>query len=320
MVKKLSVNAKYLIAIAFMLLFIFNDLLFDFAFTFNSSDTIAFLFTFLSAIIVFIATGKIKNDEVKKHYYKTSAFIKSNFDNAQVIFSILDIICGLISIFSSYFLLACTFKFVRIIYIPTKIMVVANKEKSLLKPITKFSFFWTSVRIIEKKGGIMANFFKSNKQTLIFGSLISALCGVSVYFALPLFVTLAKWLVIVIAVACFFVVFALVFLVGHDTIESLALRLAKKVLPAEKYEQLINTYNNAVAELKKAEVDAKADKKTKALNAKAESIVAKRLKALKKAEEKKLAMAEKTKQKDAEKAELDKLVEAKLAEKQNTNK
>ena len=288
-----------------LLLFIFNDLLFDFVFSFGSSDIIAFIFTLLSAIIVFVFTGKRKRDEVKNHYYETSEFIRSNFDNAQVVFSVLDIICGVISIFSSYFLLSFAFKAVKIFYIPTKIVVVANKERSLLKPITKFSFFWTSMRLLEKKGGIMAKFIKSNKQTLSFGLLVSAFSAVATYFALPLFVSLANWLYLVIAAGCFIVVFALIFLVGHDTVESLALRLAKKVLPAEKYEEILKIYNDAVAELK-------ANKEKEALVAKAKVEAEKRLKAEKKEEEAKAKEQEKDKEVDAKKEQFEQLVKAQL--------
>lgn len=253
-----KVGVRYLIAVIFMLLFIFSDLLFDFAFSFEASDVIAFGFTILSAIIVFYCNSKIRNDEYRNKYYTTSSFIKSNFTNSQVIFSILDIFCGLISVLSSAFFLSYAFKVVRIVYIPTKLLVVANKNKSLLKPLAKFCFFWTSMRLLDKQGGNMKNFLKSNKFTILFGLLISAFCGGVTYFALPALVTLPFWANIAIAAAVAVGVFALVFFVGHDTVESLALRFAGKVLDKDHYEQLVGTYNNAVEVVEKAKEEEKA--------------------------------------------------------------
>lgn len=309
MTNRLTINARYTIAVVFMLLFIFSDLLFDFVLSFGASDIIAFCFTLLSAIIVFVCNGKIKNDEIKNKYYKTTEFIKSNFDNFQVIFSILDIVCGLISIFSSYFFLACAFKVVRIFYIPTKILVVINKEKSLLKPIVKFSFFWTSIRIIEKKGGTMAKFIQSNKRTLVLGLLISAFLAVATYFALPRFVALVNWQLYAICAGVFVLAYVAVFFVGFDTAEGLALRYAKKALPEEKFNELMNVYNNA-----KAEVDRVAEQEK--LNKKAEVEAGKLLKEEKKEEAKAKAKEEASKI-DVEKEKFDRLVQEKLAEMKN---
>ncbi len=250
-------NSGYVVAIVFMLLFIFSDLLFDFAFSFQASDVIAFVFTLLSAVIVFFCNGKIRNDEYQHKYYTTSSFIKSNFDNAQVIFCILDIVCGLISVLSTVFFLSYAFKVVRIFYIPAKVLVVINKEKSLLKPLAKFSFFWTSMRVLEKKGGSMKNFIKSNKFTIGIGFLISAFCGGSTYIALPLFVALPLWANILIAVAVTCVAFGLIFFVGRDTVEGLGLRFAEKVLPKEDYEKLVAEYKEAKANVEKLEAEEK---------------------------------------------------------------
>jgi len=255
-----KVSLGYLIAAICMLLFIASDLLFDFAFDFASSDFIAFGFTILSAVIVFYCNGKIRNDEYRNKYYTTSTFIKSNFNNWQVIFSILDIVCGLISVLSTLFFLSYTFKVVRIFYIPAKVLVVANKNKSLLKPLAKFSFFWTSMRILDRKGGVMINFIKSNKFTIAFGLLISAFCGFASYIAIPALIEVVLWIRIGLAAAIALGVFALVYFLGHDTVEGLALRFAKKFLPEDKYNELVATYNGAVAEVEKAKEEEKAKK------------------------------------------------------------
>jgi len=310
-----KVNIKYIFAIVFMLLFVFNDLLFDLALSFEASDIIAFIFTLLSAIIVFIYAGQVKRDEMVLKYSKFTAFIKSNFDKWQVIFSVLDIICGLISILSTLYL-AYVFKVVKFVYIPVKTMVVVNKFKSEIKPIARISYFWLGMRLLNKKGGrVMKNFLKSNKETLIYGFFVSGLSAVTTYFALPKFVAVSNVVAILIAVGVFIGVYALGFRIGFDTIESLALRDAKKNLTEQKYTEIVAVYNNAVAEVKAEKENAELLKK---VNAEAE----KRLKAKQIAEAKEKAQVEVNNKVDAEKEQFEALVNAKLAdlEKADANK
>lgn len=299
-----KINLRHIIAIIFMLLFIFNDLFFDYVLSFKESDFIAFIFTLLSATIVFIGTWKVKKDEGEKAYYKATRFIKSNFDNAQVIFSVLDIVCGLISLFSTYFFLSCTFKIVKIFYIPTKIVVVINKEKSLLKPITKFSFFWSAMRLITKQGGVMVNFLKRNKWTLIIGTLISAFCGFGFYVGFPIFVpSIPHWALILASVGLALLVFGATFFLGNDTVKSFVFRTAKRVLPEEMYNQLAQEFEKAVDAVEQV-------KKEEKENAKVEATAKKRYNAEKKAEKK----AEATTDTKSAKEEFEHRVEAKLRE------
>lgn len=144
-------SVKYLIAIACLVLFVSCDLMFDYAFDFNGSDSISFGFTSISAILVFIFTGKLAQEQ-KGGYYKASKFIQSNFDKVQVTFSILDVICGLISICAGLTFLISV-KIIKLIYIPIKILVVLNKEKSILKPIAKFSLMWVFTRNVRNSKG-----------------------------------------------------------------------------------------------------------------------------------------------------------------------
>lgn len=247
-------NIKYLVAIAFMLLFVLNDLIFDYICNFRTSDYIAFAFTLLAAIIVFVGNAKIKG--LPTEYTKVKTFIVSNFDNAQVVFSVIDIICGLISVISGIFYLSAFVKAIRYIYIPTKILVVINKQKSLIKPITRFSYLWTSVRIIEKSGGTMKNFLKSNKYTLFIAAFLSVVIGVGVYFVLPTFVTLHIALNIVLSVLACVLSFVLVFYVGKDNVASLALRLSKEYLSEDKYNALVDYYNKLSKQQDRENADA----------------------------------------------------------------
>lgn len=235
---------RYTIAAICMLLFIALDLTFDYGFQFESSNYISFVFTLLSALIVFVCTGKLANDK----YYKATNFVKSNFDKVQVIFSVLDVICGIISIIAGItFLFAI--KVIKIVYVPVKILDVANKCKTLLKPLTKFSLMWTATRSLEIKinkgeGMKFKEFVSANKWTIIIGFVLSLILAAAAYIVIPTFVELPLWVLIIIAVVIFALAYAGVFFLGKDTVEGLALREAKKVLNDTKYKQLVDLYNN----------------------------------------------------------------------------
>lgn len=241
----MSKTSRYIIAIVCLLLFISLDLVFDYAFTFETSDYISFIFTLLSAVIVFVCTGKLASDK----YYTATAFIKSNFDKVQVIFSILDIVCGIISIIAGLtFLFAI--KIIKIIYVPVKLLDVANKLKSLFKPFAKFSLMWTATRNLEiAKGENMKfnEFVKANKWTILIGAVLSLMIAASVYAIVPTLVAIPLWVNILIAIVAFALAYLAAFFLGRDTLSGLALRMASKNLSEEKYEQLISLYNQLVA-------------------------------------------------------------------------
>lgn len=147
---KERIKAKYIIAVSLMLFFVLNDLVFDFLFNFDSSDYISFACTLIAAIIVFYSNYSIKKGKITTEFENAESFIKSNFDNWQVAFSILDIICGIISILSGIAFIAAIFKVVKIGYVPLKVVVVTNKGKSIVKAASKASLIWTSGRLLAK--------------------------------------------------------------------------------------------------------------------------------------------------------------------------
>lgn len=165
-------KAKYIIAIVVMLFFVLNDLIFDFLFDFESSDYIAFACTLIAAIIVFYYSHKMKKDNVEDKFENAAKFIKSNFDNWQVLFSILDIICGIISLLSGIAFLACFFKVVKIGYIPTKFIVVLNKEKSIFKFLSKISCLWVSGRLLSESGKQFSE--NEKEETSMFKKILNA--------------------------------------------------------------------------------------------------------------------------------------------------
>lgn len=177
---KLDFNIRMIIASIIMLLFVISDLVFDFIFNFSTSDYIAFVFTLLASIITFVATYKVKKREITSTFNKTTAFIKSNFNNWQVIFSALDIICGIISIVSGLVIIGGVFKFVKIGYLIVKFIVVTNKSKTVAKSISKFSLLWTACRLIWKSNNKKENkAVKTTKLSKIqIASIIGAVVGI----------------------------------------------------------------------------------------------------------------------------------------------
>ena len=175
-------NLGLVVASILMLIFVASDLLFDFAFNFNASDYIAFGFTLAASIITFVATYKIKQKEILTAFDKTTAFVQSNFNNWQVMFSILDIVCGIISILSGLIIIGGVFKFVKVGYIfykfykIPKFIVVTNKTKTLAKSVGKFSLLWTAGRILTKKQGGEMSTKKLSKTQIM--TIIAAVIGI----------------------------------------------------------------------------------------------------------------------------------------------
>jgi hypothetical protein len=249
---------KYCIASFFMMMFVVCDLMFDFLFSFNGHNIVSLMFTLGASLIVFVCTWNVKKTEIINQVDGLASFIRSNFDKAQVVFSILDIVCGIISVCSSILVFSCIFKAVKLVYIPTKILVVCNKEKTLIKPIIQFSLVWASVRLINKKGGAMFEFLKRNKWTLIFGTILGGLATFATIKVLPLYFTLPLWLVIVLSVVAFCVIFAIAYFLGSDTAKSILFRVAKNFLPADQYEQLVSICDRMIADAKEKQEDERA--------------------------------------------------------------
>lgn len=309
-IKKTGV--KYIMAVFIMLFFVLNDLVFDFLFDFGSSDYISFAFTLGAAIIVFYCNYSIRKKSISSEFEKAATFIKSNFDNWQVAFSVLDIICGVISILSGLAFIAAIFKIIKVGYVPIKIVVVTNKGKSLVKAVSKVSLLWTSGRLLSESGENnckennnmfkkIGNAFKNaglwiwaNKKSIL-GTLAAIATGVTTTMAanadiiefLPEVVVFG---INIIPYLAGLIMFGLTELgvtgKGFETIKNFFARIANE--KAEKAaEKLVKKEAKAEKAAKEAEKEAKAeeDKKAKKL--------LKKLDADKKAEEKKKAAEEK---------------------------
>ena len=244
----------YYIASIFMFIFILNDLIFDYLFNFTGSDLVSFVFTLATSIIVFIWNRKLKASRLAGDFEKISKFIKSNFDNWQVIFSFLDIICGIISLIAGLSMFACIFKALKIFYIPAKIISVTNKEKTIITTISKGSLMWTVGRIITKTNKYKGENFsmkklleniKNNPKTIFYGFISGGIFGYSAFSLIekyiPTIPNLYKYLIIG-------VISILAFLgccwIGWDKMGQYALRTAHKTLSATHYNELLITLDN----------------------------------------------------------------------------
>jgi len=301
----MSKTYRYIIALTCMLLFTVSDLVFDYGFDFKSSDYISLLFTIASAMIVFICTGKLAKDK----YYQATKFIRSNFDKIQVIFSALDIFCGIISIIAGLTFLFTT-KIFKFIYIPIKLLDVGNKLKSISKPVVKFSLMWTATRMLKGEKMTFGEFIKANKWTLLTGFIVGLVIALGVYAILPKFLAMEIWLAIVVSTVAGVLAFCAVFFVGNDTMKSLSLRLAEKTLNKDKYEQLVNVYKTL--QEKENEENAILEKATEQL--KAEEKAKKKEEKLKKKDAKKEIKEQEVKLDEEKQKEFDEKVQEKIRE------
>lgn len=314
---------NYYIAAILMLVFIFNDLIFDYLFNFGTSDFISFLFTLGASIIVFIWNRKLKKSRITGEFENISKFIKSNFDNWQLIFSVLDIICGIISLLSGLSLLACIFKALKVFYIPVKMIVVTNKEKSLITAVSKASIVWVIGRTItkNKKGEnkmkkIITN-IKNNPKTIIFGFIAAFVFGVAAYsLVMTLWTAVWTWLLWTIVGVSSVIAFLGCCWIGWDKAGQFVLRTADKVLDDTRYNQLLElcdklTVEQAAANKVKSEDKVKAKEKAKAdkVAAKQNKIDRKEAKALAKRQEKQEAKEAELKAKADREAHIQKLAE-----------
>lgn len=259
--KKLDTTIKYLIASLFMLFFVVNDLVFDFLFNFETSDYIAFASTLIASIITFICTYQIIKGNITQKADKITAFIKGNFNGWQIVFSALDIVCGLISILSGVAFLGGVFKFIKIAYIPVKSIVVFNKSKTVIKDVSKFSLVWTVSRILtrnnkgEKVMEKKKNFFawiNANKCTIggIAVGAVTAFSGAGV-IDISVLPALMVGAVNITPILYYFILGLLTILCSFfpETVEKFVARVAQA--KADKEQKAIN--NEAKKEMKEEE-------------------------------------------------------------------
>lgn len=251
--KEKNISNEYLVASILMLVFVLNDLVFDFLFTFDGSNYISFTFTVLASIITFFGSYGVIKFGIKNRADRISYFVTSNFNAPQVIFSVLDIFCSVISLLSGVILLGSIFKIVKIVYIPIKFMVVANKGKTIFKAIERFSLIWIIGRLLSKnfKGGeLMKTWIKNNKMTLVYSFVLSPLSGFVSFKLLPMYLIIPLWATIVLSVVVGILAIVAVVLLGGDKVKQAVYRGLSMSLDSENYEKVTNYANQLLTQQK----------------------------------------------------------------------
>lgn len=284
---------------------------------------VSLIFSSMTMIITFVGKNRTRALQIEKGIDKTIDFIKSNFDKANLILSILDVICCVIALLMGCFVIALISRSVLAI----KLIVVINKYKTVSYSIIFFVFFYLFKRrkskMAENENEVkkekvsfwkkIGNAFKvagqwifANKKSIV-GTIFAAISGVvsaivtnaEVIFSLPALVFLGiNWTAVLAGILIFAGVEVGVVGKGFETIKDFFDRV--KVKKEEKLEKK-NEKVVVKAEKKAAKIEAKKI-------AKAEALVEQRKKE-----------AEKKAKEDAEKAEIEALADKMMAQENNNN-
>ena len=198
------------------------------------------------------AIKKLKSYDNEKKLYNLSA----------IILSILDVLCGIISIF--YISMIVTSVIASIVcgtiwggrFIQ---LIKAERLAKALKVLSTASIAYITVR--KKRSEFMKKFFdnlKNNPLTLVFAIIGGGVMGLAAYKLAQLyFVALPQWAYILLAIVAAILTVVFVVLLGWDNLKSAILRSAKKTLSTDGYNTLVETVDALKAkEAKQAEIAA----------------------------------------------------------------
>lgn len=198
------------------------------------------------------AIKKLKSYDNEKKLYNLSA----------IILSVLDVLCGIISIF--YISMIVTSVIASIIcgtiwggrFIQ---LIKAERLAKALKILSTASITYITVR--KKRSEFMKKFFdnlKNNPLTIVFALIGGGVMGFVAYKLAQLyFVALPQWAYILIAIVAAVLTVVFVVLLGWDNLKSAILRSAKKTLSKDGYNTLVETVDALKAkEAEQAEIAA----------------------------------------------------------------
>ena len=279
------------------------------------------VFSSTTMIITFVGAQKSKALKADENVDKSIEFIKNNFDKANIILSIIDVIFCIIALFTGLFIIALISRSALAI----RLLVIINKYKTVSYSIIFFVLTYLFKRgenfsMADNENKKKSSFFKkiwnglkvagqwifANKKSII-GTICSIIAGVTsaivanadIIVTLP---ALIMWNINFTGVIVGMLVFAGVEVgvvgKGFETIKEFVDRV--KVEKAEKLE----AKNEKVV----AKAEAKAKKAEDKKLAQAEALVEKRKKE-----------AERKAKEDAEKAEIEALADKLMAEENNNN-
>lgn len=192
------------------------------------------------------AIKKLKSYDNEKKLYNLSA----------IILSVLDVLCGIISIFYTSMIVTSVIASIicgtiwggRFIQ-----LIKAERLAKALKILSTASIIYITVR--KKRSEFMKKFFdnlKNNPFTIVFALIGGGVMGFAAYKLAQLyFVALPQWAYILIAIVAAVLTVVFVVLLGWDNLKSAILRSAKKTLSKDGYNTLVET----VAALKAKEAE-----------------------------------------------------------------
>lgn len=148
--KRLQVSNKLFYFMICLIIFFTTS---DLACGFTGKTITATICSVASAILVFVGYFMIKKANTEKNVESLTKFIKSNFDKWQIILSTLDVICSMVSVFTSVIAVGMFFRsviFAKILFTPAKVVTISNKFKTVTQPLLIFCFVWVFVRMRNK--------------------------------------------------------------------------------------------------------------------------------------------------------------------------
>lgn len=198
------------------------------------------------------AIKKLKSYDNEKKLYNLSA----------IILSVLDVLCGIISIFYTSMIVTSVIASIicgtiwggRFIQ-----LIKAERLAKALKILSTASITYITVR--KKRSEFMKKFFdnlKNNPLTIVFALIGGGVMGLAAYKLAQLyFVALPQWAYILIAIVAAVLTVVFVVLLGWDNLKSAILRSAKKTLSKDGYNTLVETVDALKAkEAEQAEIAA----------------------------------------------------------------
>jgi len=227
---------------------------------YSSNYEFATICSILSGLFTFIGTALRKEKDLEKGVSKQVDYICNNFNNANIILSILDIICSIIALFTSIVAIGIIFRSA----IALRFIITISKVRTVLKWCLMIVAVYLTTRLnFLKKEKIkmwknMITNIKNNPRTIIFGIICAGVFGYGAYYFSELFFGDLMSLFATITIGICFAVLSFIGCcwIGWDNVKSIVFWVAKKVLNTENYEKLI-AFANELMKQQKAEEEAK---------------------------------------------------------------
>lgn len=156
MEKKLNTNNIMYVLICIIVFFTTSDLVASF----TNHLAIASISSIISGIVVFIGAYKLKVAQLDNSVTMSIDFIEKNFNKSSIVFSILDIICSLIALFTGIVIIGIIFR----VTFAIRIVVILNKFQT----ITRFVLVGSLIYLI-RRCYLMSELKMSKEQWIVLG-------------------------------------------------------------------------------------------------------------------------------------------------------